>query len=100
MISQEVYVKGFFEVKVDFIDQNLHQIEHHFNHLIDTCEEVIISLWNVDKIDSTGLSLMTKLYEKAMKEGKTLFFHGCKRMEVNTHYIKGKLHFIFNDDLN
>jgi len=100
MTLQEAHSKGFFEVKDDFIDQNLCKMENHFNFLIDSCEEIIISLWEVDKIDAAGLSLMNKLYEKVLKQGKVFFFHGCKRMEVNTDYIEGKLHFIFNYDLD
>lgn len=94
------YDRGVFEVKGDFIDQNLYDIEKQFNLLIDTCEEIMISLWDVDYIDSEGLSLMTRVYERAMEQGKVLFFSGCKRIKVNTLFKKGKLYFVFKDDIN
>lgn len=90
--------QAIYELHLNFTGKNTQMIKDHLSILIDTCEEICISLSKVERIDKEALLVMTELYEKAMEQGKILFFEGCKRMKVNTLFIKGKIHFIFKDD--
>ncbi len=100
MQLQTIHKKDFFELRNDFIDKNLHQIEDHFNMLIDTCEEIMISFWKIQTVDSAGLLLMSSLYERAASQGKSILFSGCQRINVKTHFRHSKLYFEFKNDID
>ncbi len=75
--------QGIFEIDGNIIGTNVTSVNHHFDHLLSTTDYIVISVDQVQKIDSSGVRMLTKLYQKAKKLNKVF-----KIISRDNHTIK------------
>ncbi|WP_299260265.1 STAS domain-containing protein [uncultured Aquimarina sp.] len=87
---------GILEIEGEIKGTNVKSLKHHFEHLLQHKDQIVLSLENVKKIDISGVSALTKLYKKAMSLNKIFYIIGNNNKAINKAF--GKNSYVLRND--
>ena len=85
-----------FEIKGSITAENAKSLQHHFEKLLCSLNKVIICLDKVKKIDSSGVTVLNKLFRNAVENKKILYIIGKENKKVSAAF--GKVSYILRSD--
>jgi len=87
---------GIFEINGSIIAENAKSLQYHFERLLSKEEHVILSVDHVEKIDISGVNVLSNLYKKAMKSNKVFYIIGKENQKIKKAF--GKVNYILRSD--
>jgi len=88
---------GIFEINGSIIAENAKSLQLHFEQLLFSQDQVILSVDYVENIDNSGVSALTNLYKRAMKSNKIFYIIGKENEKVKKAF--GKVNYILRQDI-
>ncbi|PKV53028.1 STAS domain-containing protein [Aquimarina sp. MAR_2010_214] len=88
--------QGIFEIKGSIVAENTKSLQHHFEKLLFNADKVVVYMDKVKKIDASGVSVLTKLFRKAMESNKIFHIIGKENKKVSNAF--GKVNYILRSD--
>ncbi|MBQ0740143.1 STAS domain-containing protein, partial [Aquimarina celericrescens] len=85
-----------FEIRGSITTENAKSLQHHFEKLLCRLIIEIICLDKVKKIDSSGVTVLNKLFRNAAENKKTLYIIGKENKKVSAAF--GKVNYILRSD--
>ncbi len=87
---------GIFEINGSIIAENAKSLQHHFEQLLFTEDRVVLSVDHVERIDISGVNVLSNLYKRAMKSNKVFYIIGKENLKIKKAF--GKVNYILRKD--
>jgi anti-anti-sigma regulatory factor len=89
---------GIFQLTGNLVAGSTRSLNNHMNLLLDKRENVILSLDKIDAIDQSGVSLLKKLYKKAISKNVFFYVIGRENKKIAKYINSTMLQFIVRKD--
>jgi len=90
--------KGVYEVFGNVSAQNLGALKVYFDNILETNENIVISLENVSSIDSSSALFFENIYKEGAGRNKVVFILGYQNKQISEIMQMTKIDYILNSD--
>lgn len=77
---------NIYELIGDLVKFNVHLFQNEFKNIFDKKSDITISIVNLNKIDSSGVSAIVKLNNEAISKQKQFSIIGSGNQELFNHF--------------
>ena len=93
------YSQGIFEIEGKLAAENVKSLKHHVETLLNAGKDVILSLDKLEKIDASGINVISNLYKKAIRNNKIFYVIGRDNKKIAKALKRPKLRYIVRRDI-
>ncbi len=87
---------GIIEITGNIVGENIRSLKKHFEQLLTKSDQIILSVDHVNKIDASGVQMLTTLYKNAMKRNKVFCIIGKENKNIKDAF--GHVSYILRSD--
>ncbi|MBW1297941.1 STAS domain-containing protein [Aquimarina litoralis] len=87
---------GIFELEGNVVGKNALSLKHHFEQLMVSSEQIVLSLDKVKRIDPQGIQVLSNLYRRAIKNNKIFYLIGSENDIIKKAF--GKVNYMIRKD--
>ncbi|GAA0711084.1 STAS domain-containing protein [Aquimarina litoralis] len=87
---------GIFELEGNVVGKNALSVKNHFEQLMLSSEQIVLSLDKVKRIDTQGIQVLSNLYRRAVKNNKIFYLIGAENAIIKKAF--GKVNYVIRKE--